>query len=124
MTSSEQRPPVWVGHVALYSPSVDATADFMETIGMRRIFRKKDFAVLEMRGGTHLVVTDDPGSDLITGEFDLMVEDLDGTHREFVQLGLNPSVIRRGEIHDEFDVREPGGTVILFNSSHVGDLPV
>ena len=104
--------------------SVDATADFMETIGMRRIFRKKDFAVLEMRGGTHLVVTEDLESDLISGNFDLMVEDLDGTHREFVQLGLNPSKIRRGEIHDEFDVREPGGTVILFNSTHVGDLPV
>jgi hypothetical protein len=124
MLNEDQRPPVWIGHVGMHSPNVDATADFMETIGMRRIFRRKDFAVLEMRGGTHLVVTDDPDSELIQGGFDLMVEDLDGTHREFVELGLNPSEIRRGEIHDEFDVREPGGTVILFNSTHVGEFPV
>ena len=124
MSKQESRPPVWIGHVAMYSGQVNATADFMEQVGMRRIYRDDSFAVLEMRGGTHLVVTDSPDSDLIQGSFDLMVDDLDATHRRFTELGFEPTEISRGQIHDDFEVREPGGSVIVFNSSHVGDLPV
>jgi hypothetical protein len=121
---NEQRPPVWIGHVAMHSPSVSDTKKFMLSIGMREIFSKDDFAVLEMRGGTHLVVTADPDSDLIGSKFDLMVDDLDATHQEYNSLGLQPGDIERGQIHDSFDICEPGGTVITFNSTHVGDLPV
>lgn len=121
---ADQRPPVWIGHVAMHSSAVPATSEFMQTIGMRLVAGGDDFAVLEMRGGTHLVVTADAGSDLIKGSFDLMVDDLDATHARFVELGLGPGTIERGQIHDSFDLREPGGTVLIFNSSHVGDLPV
>ncbi len=121
---TDQRPPVWIGHVAMYSGAVAATSDFMQIIGMRLVAGGEDFAVLEMRGGTHLVVTADAESDLIQGRFDLMVEDLDATHARFVELGLEPGPIKRGRIHDSFDLREPGGAAITFNSSHVGDLPV
>ena len=124
MSGQEERPPVWVGHVAMYSSAVNDTADFMETVGMRRIYRDDSVAVLELRGGTHLVVTDNPKSSLIRGSFDLMVDDLDATHAQLVEWGFNPGDISRGDIHDHFEVTEPGGTVIIFNSSHVGDLPV
>jgi hypothetical protein len=124
MNNNEQRPPVWIGHVAMHSPRVSDTKKFMLSIGMREIFSKDDFAVLEMRGGTHLVVTADPDSDLIGSKFDLMVDDLDATHQEYNSLGLQPGDIERGQIHDSFDICEPGGTVITFNSTHVGDLPV
>ena len=90
----EQRPPVWVGHVAMHSGQVDATADFMEAIGMRRVFRNRHLAVLEMRGGTHLIVTDDSDSELLRGDFDLMVDDLQATHRSFVNMGLEPGAIQ------------------------------
>ena len=83
-----------------------------------------EFAVLEMRGGTHLVLTSDPDSNLVKGSFDLMVDDLDATHARFSELGLGPGDIDRGQIHDCFELREPGGSLITFNSSHVGDLPV
>ncbi len=122
--SSDPRPPVWIGHVAMYSPEVPATSEFMQTIGMRLIAGGDDFAVLEMRGGTHLVVTSNENSELIRGGFDLMVDDLDASHAHFVELGLEPGEIERGKIHDCFELREPGGTRILFNSSHVGELPV
>ncbi len=120
----DQRPPVWIGHVAMHSGEVAATREFMQTIGMRLVAGDEGFAVLEMRGGTHLVVTANADSDLIRGGFDLMVDDLDATHRRFEELGLEPGPIERGRIHDSFDLREPGGTLITFNSSHVGDLPV
>ena len=124
MTAPDPRPAVWIGHVGLYSPKVPETIDFMLAIGMREIARGDDFAVLEMRGGTHLVVTGDPESSLLRGSFDLMVDDIDAAHTRFVELGFDPGEIERGNIHDSFEMREPGGTTILFNSSHVGKLPV
>ena len=123
-SADDRRPPVWIGHVAMHSSRVTATSEFMQKIGMRLIAGGDDFAVLEMRGGTHLVVTADADSELIQGSFDLMVDDIDATHAEFVELGFEPGPIERGKIHDCFEVREPGGTPILFNSSHVGDQPV
>ena len=118
------RPPVWVGHVAMYSGRVAESSQFMQQIGMRLVASDDEFAVLEMRGGTHLVLTADAESKLLNGSFDLMVEDLDATHGHFTELGLEPGEIKRDQIHDCFELREPGGTVITFNSSHVGDLPV
>jgi len=121
---SDERPPVWVGHVTLETPDIDATHEFMVEIGMRPLARGEGFAVLELRGGTHLVVTADAGSSLLRGDFDLMVDDLDATHARFRELGFEPGDIERGKIHDSFEQREPGGKLITFNSSHVGKLPV
>ena len=120
----DPRPPVWIGHVAMYSPRVAETSGFMQQIGMRLIASGDEFAVLEMRGGTHLVVTSDSESDLIKGNFDLMVDHLDDTHRQYTELGLAPGEIERGQIHDSFELAEPGGSTIIFNSTHVGNLPV
>ena len=53
-----------------------------------------------------------------------MVDDIDAAHSRFAELGFDPGDIERGKIHDSFEMREPGGTSILFNSSHVGELPV
>lgn len=124
MNTTENRPPVWVGHVAMYTSRLGESNEFMQLVGMRLIASGDEFAVLEMRGGTHLVLTTDVESKLIKADFDLMVEDLDATHEHFTQLGLEPGEIERGEIHDSFEIREPGGTVITFNSSHVGQMPV
>ena len=120
----DSRPPVWVGHVAMYSARVTETSTFMQQIGMRLVAAGDEFAILEMRGGTHLVVTSDSESELVKGSFDLMVEDLDDTHKQYTELGFAPGEIERGQIHDSFELREPGGATILFNSTHVGDLPV
>ncbi|MBT8437999.1 MAG: glyoxalase/bleomycin resistance/dioxygenase family protein [Gammaproteobacteria bacterium] len=124
MNNAEKRPPVWVGHVAMYTLKVTESSEFMQKLGMRWVAGSDDFAVLEMRGGTHLVLTSDQESALIRADFDLMVEDLDTAHARYLELGLEPGEIERGKIHDSFEMREPGGTVITFNSSHVGKLPV
>lgn len=118
------RPPVWVGHIAMYTGQLDESSKFMQLVGMRLIASGDEFVVLELRGGTHLVLTTNPESKLIKADFDLMVEDLDATHASFTELELSPGEIERGQIHDSFELREPGGTLITFNSSHVGNLPV
>ena len=121
---ADSRPPVWVGHVAMYCSRVAESSKFMQQIGMRLVAGGDEFAVLEMRGGTHLVLTSDSESELIKGSFDLMVDNLDYTHKHYTELGLAPGKIERDQIHDSFELREPGGTTITFNSTHVGNLPV
>ena len=120
----DERPPVWVGHIAIKSPVVTETRDFMVQIGMRPIAEGDGFAVLELRGGTHLVVlhADEPQSG--PAGFDLMVDDLKATHAHFQELGLEPSEIREGRIHHSFDLASPSGHTITFNSTHVSSLPV
>ena len=120
------RPPVWVGHVYLSVKDVPSAAQWLETVGLRRIVVRDEAAVLEMRGGTHVVVR--PGVAAGgTAPFDLMVDDLDATHREYVEKGLSPSPIRQRQWrydHDSFELPGPDGWVFTVHNSHVGDLPV
>jgi hypothetical protein len=126
MSEKDPRPSVWVGHIVLESDRLEETARFMRTIGMRSIFPGPRVSVFELRGGTHLVVI---AKDKVTAgaaPFDLMVEDLDATHRDFTSLGLAPTPIETAANmpHELFRVREPAGHVITFYSSHVSDKPV
>lgn len=124
--SMEDRPPaVGVAHVVLHTDRMAETARFMRTIGMRALFDGSDVSVYEMRGGTHLIMMQGERS---SGEasFDLMVDDLQATHKRFVALGLSPSAIEaRPQIdHAVFTVQEPAGNVITFFSSHASGKPV
>ena len=53
---TDQRPPVAVGHVRLNVVDVGAAARWLETVGLRPIVTRDELAVLELRGGTHVVV--------------------------------------------------------------------
>ena len=126
MSVKDPRPAVWVGHIVLESDRLEATAQFMCTIGMRTIFPGPRVAVLELRGGTHLVVIAKEKISAGAAPFDLMVEDLHATHREFTALGLEPTSIEPAANmpHELFRVREPAGHVITFYSNHVSGEPV
>ena len=124
--TTDQRPPVAVGHVRLGVSDVGAAARWLETVGLRPIVTMDDLAVLELRGGTHVVVRQAeqlpaPGTG---APFDLMVDDIDATYRDYAEKGLSPSPIRRGRIHDSFDVAGPDGWAFTINSSHAGSRPV
>ena len=126
MSEKDLRPAVWVGHIVLESDRLEETAQFMRTIGMRTIFPGPRVAVFELRGGTHLVVIAKDKVAAGAAPFDLMVEDLHATHREFTSLGLEPTLIEAvaNMPHEIFRVREPAGHVITFYSNHVSDKPV
>ena len=121
---ADPRPPVWVGHITMNTKAVAESTAAMLSIGMRPIVQRDDFAVLELRGGTHIVLRQDDGAEPIHTEFDFMVEDVDATHAEYAAKGLNVSEISRGRIHDSFTLTEPGGNRITVNSTHVSDQPV
>ena len=125
MSEQDLRPPVWVGHVVLETDRLEETAQFMRNIGLRPIVQRPDVAVLELRGGTHLVLVAKP--EVVAGEasFDLMVEDLRATHRHFIGVGLAPTPIETvSDNHERFRVREPAGNIISLFSNHVSGQPV
>jgi catechol 2,3-dioxygenase-like lactoylglutathione lyase family enzyme len=125
MSLEDPRPPVWIGHVVLETDRLEETAAFMRELGMRPIAQRSEVAVLELRGGTHLVLLAKPAIEAGDAPFDLMVEDLRETHKSFVDRGLEPTPIERlSPEHDYFKVREPAGHVIRFLSNHVSGQPV
>ena len=124
--TANQRPPVAVGHVRLNVADVGAAARWLETVGLRPIVTRTELAVLELRGGTHVVVrqteqSPEPGTG---APFDLMVDDVDAAHRDYAEKGLSPSPIRRGRIHDSFEVAGPDGWAFTVNSSHASGKPI
>lgn len=128
MSSRDDRPPVWIGHTTLATRDLAGTQDFMTRLGMRPIEDGEKFAVLELRGGTHLLVLQSDSADAGPVPFDLMVEDIDATHREFIEKfreqGIRPSDIEPGTIHRSFTLTSPAGHVVTFNSTHVSDRAV
>ena len=123
--STDPRPPVAVGHVRLPVSDVGAAAHWLETVGLRPIVSREELAVLELRGGTHVVVrqAERPAAGT-PAPFDLMVDDIDAAHRDYAGKGLSPSPIRRGRIHDSFDLAGPDGWAFTVNSSHASGQPV
>ena len=122
----EHRPLVAVAHIVLETDRMDESARFMQTIGMRAFFLGPQVSVLELRGGTHLILM---LKDKVAGgsaPFDLMVDDIRASYERFVSLGLSPSPIeaRPAIDHEVFTVKEPAGHVITIFSSHVSGKPV
>ncbi|MGH7035577.1 MAG: VOC family protein [Stellaceae bacterium] len=122
----DRRPPAAIGHVFFAATNVAEAAEWFEALGLRPIAADDDFAVLELRGGTHLVVTQAarrprPGQE---APFDLMVDDIDRARRKFAAQGLKPSRLRRWTIHDEFTLAGPDGYRVTILSSHAGRRPV
>jgi hypothetical protein len=118
---TDDRPPVWIGHVVLETDRLGESAAFMRTLGMRPIYEGPELAILELRGGTHLILmrktTVLPGA----APFDLMVDDLHAAHARFTALGLQPGAIEANPAisHELFRITEPAGHVISVFSSHV-----
>lgn len=123
--TGDPRPSVWIGHVVLETSRLAETEQFMLEVGMRSVVHGDDVAVLELRGGTHLVLIANPAALATHAPFDLMVEDLEATHQRFIELGLNPGAIEATPPnHRTFTIQEPSGHVVTFFSNHVSGQPV
>ena len=124
--SADERPRLAVGHVSLEVEDVGGACTFFVRHGMRDIFQGEEFAVLELRGGTHLVLSRSKET-IEAGRkapFDLMVDDIDAARAEFAEAGVPATDISRGRIHDTFHVDGPSGYRFAVTSSHAGDRPV
>ena len=116
----DKRPPVAVGHVSLHVKDVPKASEFMQVLGLRAVFEAPKFAVLELRGGTHLILNQSRKK-IKAGEVapvDLMVDDVKAM-REFCKAQkLKPSKITSGSVHSSFYVPGPDGWSIKITSSH------
>ena len=118
----DQRPPVAVGHVRLQATDVATAERWLQSVGLRPIFADNDLAVLELRGGTHVVVrkAEHPPAVGAAAPFDLMVDDIEASRRDYAAKGLGPSDISRRRIHDSCHLTGPDGYNFTVTSSHAG----
>jgi hypothetical protein len=87
---------------------------------MRPVQIEEQFAVLEMRGGTHLGIRHDP-EHAAPGPagWDLMVDNIDATHDQWQAMGLPVTGITEGPPHRSFEVHDPDGHIVVVRDSHV-----
>ncbi len=121
---NDARPDIAIGHVRLSVGNVADTTDFFVKLGIRTIVQQADFAVLELRGGTHLVLRawEEPETSPVA--FDVMVDDIDAAYAQLKGYGMDVTGISRGRIHDSFEVQTPDRRALTMTSSHAGDRAV
>ncbi len=117
----DERPPVAVGHVCLPVKNVLTTSAFLQELGLRKIFEKDTFAVLELRGGTHLILEKSRGTQ---APVDFMVDDVKKARLKYAKMGMKPTRIKSGTIHSSFFIPGPDGWSFKITSSHTGGRPV
>lgn len=116
------RPGVWIGHCAIPADDLRESYDFYRGLGLRSIVLNERIGVLELAGGTHLVLVPrgaDGGFGLAPN-VDLMVDDVDAAREAWIEHG--PSEIRKGGVHRTFRFQDPAGNAIAVHDSHVEGL--
>ncbi len=115
-------PAVAVGHVRMDVSQVGPAAEWFAGLGLRTVATYESLAVLELRGGTHLVLrrTDDEIAAGTLAPIDLMVDDLDAARGACATRGLAPTEITEGSVHRSFHVAGPDGYSVKITSSHTG----
>jgi catechol 2,3-dioxygenase-like lactoylglutathione lyase family enzyme len=115
-------PPLAVGHVVLRVADVALAAAFYQRLGLRPVWLRDDLSILELRGGTHLLLFRRTTKQRAgrAAPFDLMAGDLDAVHARADEHGLAPARIahepRSG--HRFFTIRDPDGNRLTVYSSH------
>ena len=111
----DDRPRFGIGHVSMPAADIDRLTEFYNGIGMRLVANMDRMAILELRGGTHLVLGAGQAG---TTTLDLIVDDIDDTHKILRDAGADPSTIQRGNPHDRFTAVDPEGNTLLMYSNH------
>ena len=127
-TAKSTRPSVAIGHVILHVRDVIASAEFYSAIGLRVIVKRSELAILELRGGTHLLLFEakrkpQPGP---IRSFDFMVDEITSTRASCEAAGMELTPIRDDRIsrHQMFEVTDPDGNTVTILSSHTEGRPV
>jgi catechol 2,3-dioxygenase-like lactoylglutathione lyase family enzyme len=134
-------PPLAIGHVAMTVGELESSYRFYVDLGLRTIGKSEGMAILELRGGTHLLLfqrggPDEAGDD---GPFDqpaataldLMIagrseDELAAFRSHLVECGHAPDPImgRRFFGHYVFKARDPDGTEVTVSTSHASNQPI
>ena len=119
LDTNQERPTIWVGHIELRVSNLKASLEFFKCLGMREIAKPPGIRVLELRGGTHLILREQANAEPLPASFDLMVDDLELLAKRLKNFGYTTQPIRAGILHQTFEATEPSGHVITFYDTHV-----
>lgn len=111
----DPRPRFGIGHVMLPANNAAVLMDFYTAVGMRLIVDMGRTAIVELRGGTHIVIHSGEGG---STSLDLIVDDIDETRAVMAAAGAEVSAITRGNPHDQFVATDPEGNTVVVNSNH------
>jgi catechol 2,3-dioxygenase-like lactoylglutathione lyase family enzyme len=102
--------------------SVARSVRFFRALGLRRIMERDELAILELRGGTHLLLfpTTREIREKRIRHFDLMVDDVPRCHRAFGKRKLRMTEVREERMggHLWFEVIDPAGRALGVYSPH------
>ncbi len=113
--NEDLRPRFGIGHMSISAADVNTMTNFYTAIGMRLVVNMGRASIVELRGGTHLIIqSGQPG----VATLDLIVDDIDETRAVLKAEGATPSVIQRGHPHDRFTATDPEGNTLVVNSNH------
>lgn len=114
-SGEDERPRFGIGHMAVTAADVDTMTEFYVAIGMRLVVNMGRASIVELRGGTHLIIqSGEPG----VASLDFIVDDIDETRAVLEAEGASPSTIQRGNPHDRFIATDPEGNTLVVNSNH------
>ena len=140
MPEANAVPPLAVGHLTLTVADLEASYRFYVDLGLRSFDKADDMAILELRGGTHLLLfkrggrvgqDEGPFDGAKAASLDLMLagrsrEELERLRNHLVKCGHAPDPIpdRRFFGHYLFTAKDPDGNEVTVSTSHASDLPV
>ena len=114
-------PSVAIGHVILRVADPRRGAAFYGALGMRSIWEADEMAILELRGGTHLMLfkAEEKSPGRAIDSFDLMVQNADDFHAELQKRGVPTTAVRDTYGgHRMFELTDPDGYVLTVLSDH------
>lgn len=135
-------PPVGLGHMAMTVADLEASHRFYASFGLRSMGKDESIAILELRGGTHLLLfqkggaadggdSDTPFDQPPAQGIDLMIagrtrEDLAAFRADLVAKGLAPDPIldQRFFGHYVFKAKDPDGAEVTVSTSHASQYPI
>jgi hypothetical protein len=133
------------GHFIMKVNDISVTHRFYESMGLRSGGTFPDLAIIELRGGTHILIFDKNAESpfpleashigqrggMVSERLDLMIEgkaksDLEKYRASLINNGLPAEEIAQDKFfgHYYFRMVDPDGNGITVYTSHVGDLPV
>jgi catechol 2,3-dioxygenase-like lactoylglutathione lyase family enzyme len=131
------------GHFVLKVRDTNTSYHFYTKLGLRPVGLLPDLAIIELRGGTHILLFNKKDEaplipsklgqrgDFSTERLDLMIDSHSRSDLELYRTTLMENGVSVGEIapdqlygHYYFQLADPDGNGITVYTSHVGDLPV
>ena len=118
----EKRPGIWIGHVYRKVRDIKKSTAFFTKLGMNVFLETRSMAILELRGGTHLLLFKDSARNswISEQEFDLMVKDIKKFHARLKKEKITVSPLKKDHYHLTFKVTDPDGEKFVVYSDHTG----